>query len=196
MRVLTLIILIFFVVPRLILGGFFCAIDQEQSHIQFKAMHIRDNGVSGEFLSYQGQVLWDDVVPSRSVIEGTIDVNSLYTKSKMRDRYLKSKYFFHSVQFPTISFKSMVVKKEKGRVFIIGNLMMKGITKEIVIPVEVKKLPNDIVYFKSTVDINRHDFLVSHYKRLIDPIIHVDLEIFCVKKSEEKEKDIEIGGDI
>ncbi len=97
---------------------------------------------------------------SSSVIEGTADVATISTGSRVRDKHLKSKDYFHAEQYPKMSFTSSSVEQKGEEYFANGTLTIKGITKDVTFKMVMK----DSVLIM-TASINAADYEVSPKKR-------------------------------
>ncbi|MDA8648202.1 YceI family protein [bacterium] len=94
-----------------------------------------------------------------STIQGTADVSTLSTGTKMRDKHLKSDDFFHADQYPKMTFTSSSVEKKGEQYFAHGTLTIKGITKDVSFKMEMI----DEVLIMTTM-INAADYDVSPKK--------------------------------
>jgi hypothetical protein len=70
--------------------------------------------VRGEFTKITGMLVLDEQATSRSMLEAHIDVASISTREADRDTHLKSADFFDVENFPTISFTSKRVTKDRS----------------------------------------------------------------------------------
>jgi polyisoprenoid-binding protein YceI len=71
-------------------------------------------------------------------VEVNIKTASIDTGVKMRDDDLRSPNFFDATKFPETTFKSKSVKKTGDNTFdVTGDLTMHGVTKEVVLKVEL-----------------------------------------------------------
>lgn len=137
-------------------------IDPAHSEITFKVKHLMISNVKGEFRTFEGDIDGEDF--KNSTISATIDANSIYTNNDDRDTHLKSQDFFEVEKYPKIQFKSTSIQQEnRGEFKLVGNLTIKGITKEIILDTELggfMKDPygNEKVGFSITGKINRKDF--------------------------------------
>lgn len=82
------------------------------SELKIKADGVKINfempseKVKGSVSGFQATINFDKENVKASSIEGTVDVNTLETGTKMRDKHLKSNDFFDAEKYPTIGFKS------------------------------------------------------------------------------------------
>ena len=83
-----------------------------------------------------------------ATVSGSVDVSTLTTGNKMRDKHLKSKDFFDAATYPTMTFVSSAVYQEGEDFFAKGKLTIKDITKEVVFKINNKE---DKLLFKTTI---------------------------------------------
>ena len=75
---------------------------------------------------------------TNNAIGASKKTTSIDTGVKMRDDDLRSPNFFDAAQYPEITFKSKSVKAtDKSNFEVTGDLTMHGVTKEIVLKVEL-----------------------------------------------------------
>ena len=94
-----------------------------------------------------------------SIVKGTADVSTIATGSKVRDKHLKSKDFFHAEQYPKMSFSSKSLVKKGDAYFAKGALTIKDVTKEMTFKMILK---GDVLVMTAT--LNADDFGVSPKK--------------------------------
>jgi len=111
--------------------------DKAHSTIGFQVRHLFSK-VPGKFDDFSGQIQLDEANPEQSSVEVTINTASVDTGVKMRDDDLRSPNFFDAKKFPEITFKSTSVKRTgENTADVTGNLSMHGVTKEVVLKVEL-----------------------------------------------------------
>src|SRR5215469_1375158 len=112
-------------------------IDPNHSAAQFAVRHNGISTVRGAFAKTTGTVQYDPADPTKTVIDATIDANSVDTRVEPRDKDLRSPNFFDVEKFPTITFKSKKVESAgKGKLKITGGLTIHGVTKEVTLDVD------------------------------------------------------------
>src|SRR6202051_5134383 len=113
------------------------AFDKAHSSVGFQIRHLFSN-VTGKFDDFTGTIQDDEANPEQSSVEVTIKTASIDTGVKMRDDDLRSPNFFDAAKFPEITFKSTSVKRSgENTADVTGNLTMHGVTKEVVLKVEL-----------------------------------------------------------
>jgi polyisoprenoid-binding protein YceI len=142
-------------------------IDMAHSDLGFSVKHMMVSNTSGHFDKYDGQIMFDFNDLAGSKIDVTVEASSINTRNEKRDEHLKSADFFDTVKFPNITF----VSKKITATNITGDLTIKGVTKEVTIPVTIAgpikgMMGNDIIGINGTFTINRQDYGVNWNKTL------------------------------
>ena len=142
-------------------------IDPNHTSFGFTVKHMMISNVPGEFDKFDGQVIYSPTDLANSKANVTIDVSSINTRIDKRDAHLKSPDFFDAAQFPTITFVSTKFTPTS----ITGNLTMKGVTKEVIIPVTISgpvktMMGGQAIGITGSVTINRQDYGVNWNKVL------------------------------
>jgi polyisoprenoid-binding protein YceI len=139
-------------------------VDSSHSSAQFAVRHMMISTVRGQLGRVSGTVLFDGGDVSTVSADISIDVNGINTREQKRDDHLRSADFFDAQNHPAITFKS---KKSEpagnGRFRLIGDLTLRGVTREVVLDVEgpspeVKQGSTHRVGATATTRINRSDY--------------------------------------
>ncbi|HTS37139.1 MAG TPA: YceI family protein [Candidatus Solibacter sp.] len=144
-------------------------IDPNHSSAQFSVKHLGVSTVRGAFTKVSGSANYDPADPSKTTLEATIEASSVDTRVEMRDNDLRSPNFLDVQKFPTITFKSKQVKPAgSGKLEMVGDLTIHGITKEVALDVDgpTSPIPNPMggglrIGASATTKINRKDFGVN-----------------------------------
>jgi polyisoprenoid-binding protein YceI len=139
------------------------AIDKVHSEVAFQVRHLLTK-VRGRFGEFSGTVLFDQDHPEHSSASLTIDASSIDTGTPDRDTHLRSDDFFAVDTYPTLTFKSShVVKTGDDTYDVIGTLTIRGVAREVTLPVSylgTAKDPwgNARAGFEASLTLNRKDF--------------------------------------
>ena len=167
--------------------------DKAHSTIGFQVRHLFSK-VPGKFDDFSGQIQLDEANPEQSSVEVTIQVASVDTGVKMRDDDLRSPNFFDAKKFPEITFKSSSVKRTgENTADVTGNLTMHGVTKEVVLKVELLgkgagMKPGSIVSgWDAATALKRSDFGLSWNKviegtQVVGDDVQIELHVEADKK--------------
>jgi polyisoprenoid-binding protein YceI len=92
--------------------------------------------VRGTFNKLSGTVV-DSPDLSKASVQVTIDAGSIDTRVAMRDEDLRSDHFFDVAKYPAVTFQSKRVESAgAGKLKVIGDLTMHGVTKELTLDVD------------------------------------------------------------
>jgi polyisoprenoid-binding protein YceI len=112
-------------------------IDSSHTTAGFSVKHMMVTNVHGSFGKVSGTIEYDGKDVSTIAADVTIDAASIDTNNEKRDTHLRSADFFDVANHPTITFRSKRVQKSSDGAFkLVGDLTMRGVTKEIALDVE------------------------------------------------------------
>ena len=139
-------------------------IDSSHSSVHFSVRHLVIAKVRGTFARWSGTVQVPDGDFSKATVAVTIDASSIGTGVDQRDAHLKSADFLDVAQYPELSFVGKRVQPlSGGEVDVIGELTIKGVTREVVLRVEQHGQAKDPwgnvrAAFTAKTSIDRRDF--------------------------------------
>jgi polyisoprenoid-binding protein YceI len=140
-------------------------IDPMHSEADFAIKHMSISTVHGSFHGLSGVINFDPADLAKSSVEATIPVSTVDTGVAPRDNDLKSTRFFDATQFPTMTFKSISMRKAGDHYDVTGDLTLHGVTKQVVLKLEdpgktETGMDGKSVHrgFTATTTINRKDF--------------------------------------
>lgn len=168
-------------------------IDNSHSHINFSVRHMVFAKTRGTFRQWSAQLaLADDLVSSSVKVE--VDVASIDTGEEKRDAHLRSADFFDAEKHPKMTFASKRIDKTAGKLLLVGDLTIRGTTKEVALEVEETgrgKDPwgNERVGFSATTSINRADYGLTWNAALetggvlVGDKVEISIDIEAVKQA-------------
>ncbi|MCM0042335.1 MAG: hypothetical protein RLZZ358_2113 [Bacteroidota bacterium] len=109
-------------------------IDPTHSEVAFKVKHLVISTVTGYFRKFEGNAESTSDDFSGATVAFSLAVDSIDTNQSDRDQHLKSADFFDTANFPSISFAGKLVN-QGGDYQLVGDLTLKGITKEVALEV-------------------------------------------------------------
>jgi polyisoprenoid-binding protein YceI len=139
-------------------------IDSAHSGIEFQIRHLGVSTVRGTLAKPAGIVKLDDKDVTKSSVETIIDANTISTNETARDNHLKSAEFFNVAQFSTLTFKSTSLSKVDGKLQMIGDLSLAGVTRPITLILDGPAAPQKGMHgetvsgFSATGTLSRKDF--------------------------------------
>jgi polyisoprenoid-binding protein YceI len=139
-------------------------LDPAHTSIDFAVKHLMISTVRGRFGGVQGSIEVDENDLRTAKVDITIDVASIDTRQEQRDAHLRSPDFFDTEKFPTARFISRRIEGNvSGDFQVVGDLTMRGVTKEIAVHVTnegqgMDPWGNLRAGFSATAKIDRRDF--------------------------------------
>ena len=139
-------------------------IDKNHAQTNFQIRHMGVSTVRGSISGITGTIVWDPKDSSKSSVEATIDTNTVNTNNAARDKDLKSPSYFNVEKYPTMTFKSTSVKQEDGKLQVIGDLTLAGVTKSVTLDVDGPTAPQKgmggkmVIGLSATGMVKRSDF--------------------------------------
>jgi polyisoprenoid-binding protein YceI len=163
-------------------------LDPFHSAAQFAVRHNGISTVRGAFGKLSGTVQYDASDPTKTVIDATIDANSVDTRVEPRDKDLRSPNFFDVEKFPSITFKSTRVEAQgAGKLKVTGDLTIHGVTKPVVLMVDGPNGPNKDprgnmhMGASATTEISRKDFSVNGTPGGVSDDVQITIDVEMVK---------------
>lgn len=111
-------------------------LDASHSSVGFSVRHMMITNVRGEFEKLTGEVVFDPKQLASAKVSASIDVASINTREAKRDEHLRSADFFDAAAHPAITFVSRSVRAKGDGYEIVGDLTIRGTTKEVTLTVE------------------------------------------------------------
>jgi len=139
-------------------------VDPTHTEIAFTVRHLMSK-VRGTFKTFEGAIVVGTDLLSSSA-EATIDLSSVDTGTQQRDDHLRSSDFFDASTAPTMTFRSTSLRSNGDDFIAVGDLTVKGVTREIELAVELLGVGTDAygnerVGLEATGQISRKDFGVD-----------------------------------
>lgn len=148
-------------------------VDAPHTEVSFSVKHFF-TPVTGEFEQFDVALAYDRANPENSSVRVRIPVTSVQTGNEKRNNHLLSEDFFEADANPDITFVSTsVTRVADGRLVVRGPLTIKGVTREVELPVKVLGVMDvapemqemlgakQIASFETTLSVDRRDFGVG-----------------------------------
>ena len=173
-------------------------IDSSHSSVHFSVRHLVIAKVRGLFARWSGTVQAPDGDFSKATVDVTIDASSIDTGVAQRDAHLKSADFFDVTEFPELRFVGKRVQPRSGaEIDVVGDLTIKGITREVVLRVEQHGQAKDPwgnvrAAFTAKTSVDRKDFGLTWNQALetggvmVGDRVDIEAEIEAVKQAEQQ----------
>jgi polyisoprenoid-binding protein YceI len=139
-------------------------IDKNHAQTNFQIRHMGVSTVRGSISGVTGTIVWDEKDPSKSSVEATIDTTTVNTNNSARDTDLKSDKYFNVAKYPTMTFKSTSVSRVNGKLQVVGDLTLAGVTKSVTLDVDGPTPPQKgmggkmVIGLSATGMVKRSDF--------------------------------------
>ncbi len=169
-------------------------IDPSHSTIGFKVSHMVVTKVRGKFNDFTVTFHYDPADISRWRVEAVIKTASIDTDNQKRDDHLRSPDFFDAAKYPEIRFVSKRFEKTEDGYVVIGDLTMRGVTREIRMPFELNgpvtdPWGNQRLGIEGKTKVNRFDYNIRWSKTMDngglvvgeDVIIEINAEFIKAK---------------
>lgn len=169
--------------------GIFSTLSFSQNYLPIeKASSIRffinNFGISteGSFGGLRGDIYFNPYNLESSSFEISLEAETVYTKNRTRDTHLKSKDFFYVEKYPTIYLisKSITRTGQEGLFWFQGNLIIKGVTREIKFQFSAEKERSGYL-FKGNFSLNRRDFLIGSGSLVLSNNVQVAIAVSTMK---------------
>jgi polyisoprenoid-binding protein YceI len=170
-------------------------IDPAHTRLGFSTRHAMVTKVRGAFNDVDGVINVDADEPTNSSVSVTIKVASIDTRNAQRDEHLRTNDFFDAPHYPEITFVSKRIDQVEENSFIVnGDLTIRGVTKEIAVPIEFIGIETDPfgnmrAGFEGSRRIDRKDFGVNWNAALdsggvlVSDRILLEFEISAIKSA-------------
>jgi len=172
-------------------------VDPNHTEVGFTVRHFVSK-VPGRFKQFSGEIQVDPKDPTTLAVDAKAMTASISTDNENRDKHLQSPDFFDAATYPELTFKSKSATKNGDKVALVGDLTMRGVTKEVTFQVEplgFQPDPKGNVHagFDATARVNRKDFGIN-WNRVLDnggtmlsDDVDIVLHIEAVKEAAAKE---------
>lgn len=131
------------IISGLLVAGFASAqtwsLDKAHSSLGFTITHLIVQDVEGTFKDFSIKLNSSKDDFSDAKVELSGNVASIDTQDEKRNKHLQEPDFFDAAKYPAFTFKSTSFKKTTGKNYEMkGDLTMRGVTKPVVLTVELK----------------------------------------------------------
>ena len=138
-------------------------LDPFHTRIGFIARHLMVTKVRGNFTEFDGSITIAEN-PADSTAQASIKALSIETGAPDRDTHLRSGDFLEAERYPELTFaNARVVSQQGSRFTVLGDLTIKGVTKQVELAVELDGVVtdpygNEKLAVTAHTEINREDF--------------------------------------
>ena len=165
------------------------AIDAAKSVFSFDVEHFGVATVHGAFSSASGTIWYDPLKPDSMLAQISIDVKSIDTDNKVRDKELRSEDFLDTDRYPTVEFASngiSLATNTTQRRIVMGKMKVYGTTRDVELPFTVSlNLEKNELTIRSEFVIKRSDYKLK-FGILMDSLVCEEIRISTVMVSQKK----------
>lgn len=154
----------------------------DYNHMGFSISTAIVNGVTGK-------VVLDPEAPQNSSVEATVPLSNLHSISPDMDKHLFSADFFGTDQATAVAtFKSTKVELDGDKeAKVTGDLTLNGVTKPVVLEVELNQLGNhpmsgkEVAGFEAETTIKRTDFNLGKFAPAVSDELDIKIAVEAAK---------------
>jgi polyisoprenoid-binding protein YceI len=166
-------------------------IDATHTQVHATYSHLGFSNIAIRFNTVEGQFMFDAAKPANSSLNIKVPISSLDTGVQKFDEHLWGADFFDAAKFPEATFKSTkVTEVSKGKLKLLGNLTIHGVTKPVEFNVSVNNIgmhpmrKTAAAGFDATAKIKRSDFGLGAYVPNVgdDVTLQITMEALEAKK--------------
>lgn len=118
-------------------------IDPSHTNVEFAVRHLMISKVKGRFAGVSGTIV-EGVEPGAVKVDVTIDASTIDTRDAKRDAHLTTADFLDVAKYPTIAFAGRRAEPVgDGRYRLLGDLTMRGVTREVTLDVTAEGRAQD-----------------------------------------------------
>jgi polyisoprenoid-binding protein YceI len=155
--------------------------------------HAEDSydAFDGRTNKLSGAIVADPANPSTASVEVNVDMASLDTANRLRNREMRELYL-ETQKYPTATFKSASVEappaiapNQPADIKVTGDFTLHGATKRMTIPVRVVLIPDGRIHATSSFTVHMPDFGINVPKNIlvtVDDQVPVRLDLWAAAK--------------
>lgn len=169
--------------------------DPAHTSIIFGVKHLGLSYVQGHFTKFNGTIETTDSTNFQNAkVDFTVDASSISTGVDQRDGHLKTDDFLNVAEYPSITLKSVSLKKVAGsKYLLLADLTIRNTTKRVTFDVTYNGVIKDPwglrrAGFTAKTTINRLDFGVKYADKLpsgvyaVAPTVDITVNVEAVKQ--------------
>jgi len=107
--------------------------DPNLSKVEWAVGYLGIAVIKGRFTKVQATLNFDDPEPTKWSFDASIEAASLITGHDPMEDHVRSPDFLDVEKYPTIAFQSKRVERSKDGYRVVGDLTLRGVTREVVL---------------------------------------------------------------
>lgn len=156
-------------------------IDEKKTRVQFITKRGPNTPAVGTFQNVNGVINYDGKNPESAQVNATIDTSTMSTGVNARDEDVKSPRYLNCIKFPTASFSSKKIKKNKdGKYTLTGEFNLHGVKKIVDLNMEMPKLTGKTLSTIATTRLDQRDYKLNFKAMHPDGVIRID-DVILIK---------------
>ncbi len=149
-------------------------IDKEKTRVQFITKRGPNTPAVGTFQNVKGSISYDGKNPETAKVNATIDTSTMKTGVNVRDEDVKSPRYLNCIKFPTATFNSKQIKKNKdGKYTIIGEFNLHGVKKLVDLNMDLPKITGKTLSTVATTRLDQRDYKLNFKAMHPDGVIRI-----------------------
>jgi polyisoprenoid-binding protein YceI len=157
--------------------------DKNHTEVRFCWNHLGISRQCAHFLSFDGELVYDDAKPEDSQLNVTFKTGSIETLVPVFNEHMKGEKLFDTAKFPDATFKSIKFEKtgeKTGKVT--GDLTIKGVTKPVTLDVTLNFAgphpmnKKQTLGIGATTSVKRTDFGVSQGAPFVSEEVKIEIQ--------------------
>jgi len=168
-------------------------IDPAHSSVTFSVRHLMSK-VRGRFTEVEGRIVVAGRLESCTT-RASVATASVDTGTAMRDDDLRSAGFFDAQTYPRLTFTSTAVTGDAGRLTVVGDLTIRGVTREVRLDAEFLGLDESglqgepRIGFSGRTRVRRSDFGVGERpvegsRLVVGDVVDIELDVEAALEDE------------
>ncbi len=163
--------------------------DPDHSAAVFKYKHMGFSTSTGLVRGITGKIALDPADPAKSTVEASFPISQILTVSAQLDEHMRGKDLFNSADgTQMVTFKSTKVEpSDDDEAKVTGDLTLNGVTKEVVLDVDLTKAGANpmsgkpAVGFDAETKIKRSDFNLGLFAPAVDDEVEIEISVEAAK---------------
>ncbi|SMO57377.1 YceI family protein [Paracoccus laeviglucosivorans] len=164
--------------------------DPSHSQVVFDYQHMGFSTSTGIINGVTGKLVLDRENPSASTVEATIPMSGLHSVAAELDEHLFGKDFFNANKAEAVAtFKSTAVEvdDDQDEAKVTGDLTLNGVTKTIVLDVDLKQIANhpmsgkEVAGFDAETEIKRSEFNLGQFAPAVSDEVEINISVEAIK---------------
>lgn len=163
--------------------------DPDHAQVVFEYTHMGFSNSTGIINGVTGTLVLDAENPAASTVEATIPLAGLHSVAAALDEHLFGSDFFNTDKATAVAtFKSTKVEpKGDKEAKVTGDLTLNGVTKEVVLDVDLNQMAahpmtgKEAVGFDAETEIKRTDFNLGQFAPAVEDEVEINISVEAIK---------------